>query len=641
MADHCRQYALSDPKDKDYQSPCDHAHDDICDRCEELSQVLHDISAAVTHLSAQSNVHEDSRDEVLFTTDQARHSILAWKAHLLRSVNQDQARLDVLENLDETSCFLVEDWAMKFLPRKYRESQTDWFGKRGLSWHVTVAIRREASQDLSMMTFTHVFQSCAQDSPAVQAIMADVIGKLKSVIPALQKVFYRQDNAGCYRSGQTVVGAMVAGQLHGVKLQRLDFSDPQGGKGSCDRKAASIKAHIRVHLNEGHDIETASDMVNAMQSRGGVPGLSVTLCDGVVSPPNPVVTKITGISSIANVEYGPDHIRVWKAYAIGPGKKIFFSKLKVPDRAQLHKLTIPPGGETTATFKEIKSRSKVSRCDGSSVKEDILVTDSVRSGLHLCPEEGCTKVYQRYSGLQHHLDCGRHERALENETMLDKAARGYAMMLEGQFSSIPRVAETASTSVRCEEAVMGWALKYHLTARTRFTDKQRNYMTEKFLIGETTGRKASPAQVARSMFSAKDPSGERLFSGGEFLTTQQVANFFSRLSAKRALSGAVGAALDEMANEEEEDGTEAAIESAFDEVRNLATETTALQHPVCCDQYNLCDLRSKSELTSFTTRMLRNICDALDIDTADISSKAKTKYVDRLGDFLQHCSCCK
>ena len=109
MADHCHQYALSDPKDKDYQSPCDHAHNDICDRCEELSQVLHDISFAVTHLSAQSNVHEHSRDEVLFTTDQARHSILAWKAHLLRSVNQDQARLDVLENLDETSCFLVED----------------------------------------------------------------------------------------------------------------------------------------------------------------------------------------------------------------------------------------------------------------------------------------------------------------------------------------------------------------------------------------------------------------------------------------------------------------------------------------------------------------------------------------------------
>ena len=25
---------------------------------------------------------------------------------------------------------------MKYLPRKYRESQTDWFGKRGIPWHI-------------------------------------------------------------------------------------------------------------------------------------------------------------------------------------------------------------------------------------------------------------------------------------------------------------------------------------------------------------------------------------------------------------------------------------------------------------------------------------------------------------------------
>ena len=48
-------------------------------------------------------------------------------------------RLDVIDELDESSALLFEDWAMKFLPCKYRESQHDWFGKRGLSWHVTVA----------------------------------------------------------------------------------------------------------------------------------------------------------------------------------------------------------------------------------------------------------------------------------------------------------------------------------------------------------------------------------------------------------------------------------------------------------------------------------------------------------------------
>ena len=88
--------------------------------------------------------------------------------------------------------------------------------------------------------------------------MTDVIGKLKKVMPTLRTVYYGQDNAGCYRSGGTIMGAIQAGKSHGVTVQRLDFSDPQGGKGACDRKAATVKAHIRVHLNEGHDVETAS-----------------------------------------------------------------------------------------------------------------------------------------------------------------------------------------------------------------------------------------------------------------------------------------------------------------------------------------------------------------------------------------------
>lgn len=41
---------------------------------------------------------EDAKDDVRFTSDQAISSIQAWKAHLLRSLNQDQARLDIDEH---------------------------------------------------------------------------------------------------------------------------------------------------------------------------------------------------------------------------------------------------------------------------------------------------------------------------------------------------------------------------------------------------------------------------------------------------------------------------------------------------------------------------------------------------------------
>ncbi|KXJ10765.1 hypothetical protein AC249_AIPGENE5503 [Exaiptasia diaphana] len=56
-----------------------------------------------------------------------------------------------------------------------------------------------------------------------------------------------------------------------ITLCQVDYLDPQGGKGPCDRKAATIKGHIKIYLNEGHDVETAEQMVTAIEFRGGVP----------------------------------------------------------------------------------------------------------------------------------------------------------------------------------------------------------------------------------------------------------------------------------------------------------------------------------------------------------------------------------
>lgn len=128
-------------------------------------------------------------------------------------MNQDDARIEVVDALHQNSVLLVQDRTMKFLPRKFRESQSDWFAKRGMSWHITVATRRVANHELQMVTFVHFYQTCNQDSCAVLSIMKDVIGKLKSQPSQLKIVFYRQENAGCYHCGTTIVGPALQAVL--------------------------------------------------------------------------------------------------------------------------------------------------------------------------------------------------------------------------------------------------------------------------------------------------------------------------------------------------------------------------------------------------------------------------------------------
>ena len=93
---------------------------------------------------------------------------------------------------------------MKFLPRKYRESQSDWFGKHSISWSICVVVRRQADQ-FESQEFLHIIQNCTQGSSAVVSIMAHILRTSKSEHPEINQAFFRQDNAGCYHSTYTTL----------------------------------------------------------------------------------------------------------------------------------------------------------------------------------------------------------------------------------------------------------------------------------------------------------------------------------------------------------------------------------------------------------------------------------------------------
>lgn len=91
------------------------------------------------------------------------------------------------------------------------------------------------------MTFVHIFDSCNEDSRTVFAILNDVFRRLKGVMPQLQSVYRRQDNAGCYDCALSIATARQVAEVNGLRLARMDFSDAQGGKGPRDRKAGDNK----------------------------------------------------------------------------------------------------------------------------------------------------------------------------------------------------------------------------------------------------------------------------------------------------------------------------------------------------------------------------------------------------------------
>ena len=147
-------------------------------------------------------------------------------------------------------------------------------------------------------------------------------------MPEVNSVYIRSDNAGCYHCTFSLLSVYHVAREHAIELKRFDFSDPEGGKGSCDRKAATIKSHMRTHLNSGHDTETASQMMTVIESSGGISGVRVTV-SGPQHAAKSTLVKWEGVSFINNIAYTKEGLHVWRAYGIGSGKFVPWSNFKL------------------------------------------------------------------------------------------------------------------------------------------------------------------------------------------------------------------------------------------------------------------------------------------------------------------------
>ena len=182
-------------------------------------------------------------------------NITNLKRHLLRCKNQDAAKSELFNNMKPHEVLLICDWSMKYLPRKFREDQCDWFGKRGLPWHITMAFRRTA-EAVESLGFIHIFQSqISQDSITTSAIIIDVLKRIQAMDNSVSTFHLWSDNAACYKSTEM----MAALYSHG-KVRTYNFCESQNGKGPCDRTGATLKSAIRRYVNQGHDVLTAKSM---------------------------------------------------------------------------------------------------------------------------------------------------------------------------------------------------------------------------------------------------------------------------------------------------------------------------------------------------------------------------------------------
>lgn len=451
--DHCRAFALSDANDADYCIDCNHVHDRACQSCEALKEVIQEIQSAISRYSA--NIRDSEKEgDLQFDADVAQKKIMEWKAHVMRAQNQEQGKQSVLHSLQEDEVFVIIDWAMKFIQMKFREKQSEWFAKRGMSWHIRSVVTRRGEK-LEVSSYAHLFDSCNQDWYAVLSILENLLSIMKRNDPGITKAYLRSDEAGCYHNTDLIASLREISNRIGIDVVRYDYSEPQYGKDVCDRILCPMKAAIRRYCNEGHDIVTAQDMHTALKERP-VQGTTAAVC--CINEDNSTQEiKITKFSAFHNFEFNPDGLRVWKAYNIGDGKMIAWESIIVsPQGATCLKEEEPFFPSAAREMKRTAKRNRTEEVD-------------VNGESFECPDPKCAEEFQSRSELDTHLSVFAHhssaklaKMSMYDEVRIDWVKRFQTISLynrkQSGFDHENEVEGAAATATVSNLQQMGWAL---------------------------------------------------------------------------------------------------------------------------------------------------------------------------------------
>ena len=162
-------------------------------------------------------------------------------------------------------------------------------------------------------------------------------------------------------------------------------------------------------------------------------------------------------------------------------------------------------------------------------------SESEEGSTYECTQNGCLMSFNKLEDLDLHLEIGQHKHymtgSVYDQLKIDWVSKFSALTIDEGRELDKR--GNVGNRLGCSDFSMGWALHEPKGGGSGYSDNIREYLTAKYDLGETTGNKCDPQQVADDMRNSKLEHGERWFSREEWLSKAQIRSFFSRIRAAR------------------------------------------------------------------------------------------------------------
>ena len=130
VASHCVGRACSDPSNQEYKNHCNGTHTKTCEHCEGIRDLFRAFKGLL--YEKKSNFNKFDFEEAEYELNLANYHVWEHQCHIVRTWIQNSEWSDMLSTMDPGIALVTSDWAMKYEPLLFRETQTEWFGKKGI-----------------------------------------------------------------------------------------------------------------------------------------------------------------------------------------------------------------------------------------------------------------------------------------------------------------------------------------------------------------------------------------------------------------------------------------------------------------------------------------------------------------------------
>ena len=204
----------------------------------------------------KSLLKERCNDAVQVVGDMEQKFAL-YMSHKVRVKNQ-QNRLNEMKEEMKRTCketkgkgviaLINIDWKMKWEAFTNRETTTEHYAKRGVSWHGAYILyfKMIGSEVVEKKKYLDQILSGdnEQNGLSVAAMVEAMICQIDAEVKDITEVWLQSDNAACYHVKHLLFAITLMNLKHKVKITKVVHTETQDGKGLIDAHFARGTWHI-------------------------------------------------------------------------------------------------------------------------------------------------------------------------------------------------------------------------------------------------------------------------------------------------------------------------------------------------------------------------------------------------------------